>query len=181
MIGTKFMRWLVMPLFAFVAGCSGQKALTAAEVIQNAERLNGKPVRVRGFAYLWIDPSRAEMWMFGGCALKTDPSDRQGYVKGWLTLYDSAYPDDWGGDDAPRDEPGVKIAESSFDCEGDYCKITCSPFEVVAQRMYEFVGTLQVNETSELLLENINLDQSSQLVDGKWTPISRGDFDVMFP
>ena len=100
-------RFVVLLLFAFDTGCGGQKPLTAAEVIQNAERLDGKTIRVRGMAYLWIDPSQAAMWMF--------------------------------------------------------------------------VGTLQVNEDSELILQNIDLEQSSQLVDGKWLPISTGNFDVMFP
>jgi hypothetical protein len=165
-----------------VAGCSGQKALTIAEVLQNAERLDGKTIRVRGWAYLWINPSRATLWLYGGgCAVKIDPNERQGYVKGWLTLYGSTYLDEWGGDGAPHEETGVKISESSFKCEGDYCKITCSPFEVVTQRMYEFIGTLQVNKNSEFFLENIDLKRSRQLVDDNWIPISTGDFEVMFP
>jgi hypothetical protein len=122
------------------------------------------------------------MWLYGGgCAVKLDPNERQGYVKGWLTLYDTAYQDEWGGDGAPHDEPGVKVSESSFKCEGDYCKITCSPFEVISERMYEFVGTLQVSGDSEFILENIDLEQSRQLINGNWVPISTGDFDVMFP
>jgi len=111
-----------------------------------------------------------------------DRSQRQAGSCIWLAdplrfrIYDA-----WGGDDAPRDEIGVKISESAFHCNGDFCKTTCSSFEVVAQRMYEFVGTLQINEISELVLENIDLDQSSQLVDGKWVSIQKGNFDVMFP
>ena len=91
MIWKNTLRFVALLLFATVAGCSGQKALTVAEVIQNAECLDGKTIRVRGLAYLWVDPSQAEMWMFGDCAPKTDPSARQGVVFGWLTLYDSAY------------------------------------------------------------------------------------------
>lgn len=176
-------RWqlLLFALVVVVAGCSRERSLTVTEVIQNAESLNGKTIHVRGFAYLWIDPSQAEMWGSGGCIPKTDPSYRQGVVAGWLTLYDSIYEDNWGGDDAPRDAIGVKISESSFDCNGDYCRLTCSPFEVVAQRMYEFVGTLKVNEKSEFILENIDLDRSRQLVEGKWLSIQNGDFVIPFP
>ncbi len=175
-------RFVPLLLFVFVIGYGRQKPLTVAEVIQNAERLDAKTIRVRGMAYLWVDPFQAEMWMSGGCAVDPDGTlSKQGNVVGWLTLYDSAYPANWGGDDAPRDVTGVTISEAAFHCGGDYCKITCSPLEVVAQRMYEFVGTLRVNESSKLILENIDLDRSSQLVDSRWIAISDGTFDVVFP
>ena len=59
--------------------------------------------------------------------------------------------------------------------------MTCSSFEVTSQQMYEFVGTLRINEEAELILENLDLNRSSQLVDGKWVSIPTGDFDLMFP
>jgi hypothetical protein len=153
-----------------------------AEVVQNAERLNGRTIRVRGVANVWVKPPQAEMWRTGGCVPKTDPSYRQGYVEGWLTLHDSIDPqaeDLWvyGG---PRDRIGIKISETNFDCKGDYCGMTCSPFEVVSLRTYEFVGTLRVRG-DELILENIDLEQSSQLVDSEWTAIPKRDFPVFFP
>ncbi|HLO27734.1 MAG TPA: hypothetical protein VK249_01280 [Anaerolineales bacterium] len=181
MIRNKLLRFVVLLLFTFVTGCGGQKALTVAEVIQNAGHLDGNIIRVRGLAYLWVDPSQAEMWMFGGCVPKTDPSYRQGVVSGWLILYDSIDPADLKNYGTPHNKPGLKISESSFRCNGDYCKIKCSSFEAVSQRMYEFVGTLQVKENSELILEKIDLDESSQFVDGNWIPVSTGEFDVMFP
>ena len=181
MIRNNFLRWISLLLFAFGVGCREQKPWTVAQVIQNAELLDGKTIRVQGFAYLWMGPSLAEMWMTGGCIPKTDPSYKQRAVKGWLMLYDSVFPDNWGGDDAPRDEIGVKISESSFDCKGDYCGLTCSPFEVVSERMYEFVGRLEVNGDTEFILKNIDLDESSQFVDGKWVSIQKGDFPVPFP
>jgi hypothetical protein len=121
------------------------------------------------------------MWMSGGCIPKTDPSYRQGVVVGWLTLYDSLEADDLAEDGTPRDKPGIKISEENFRCDGDYCKITCSSFEVVSLRMYEFVGRLRINSSSEPILEEIDLGQSSQLVNGSWTSISTGNIDVMFP
>jgi hypothetical protein len=86
---TKLLKQFSVVLLAIlVTGCGG-KAWTVAEVIQKAERLEGKTIRVRGLANLWIAPSQAQMWMYGGCAVKTDPNERQGSVKGWLALYDS--------------------------------------------------------------------------------------------
>lgn len=171
----------VLMLLISITGCGEEPSLTVAAVIQNADRLNGNTVRVRGQAYIWVDPSQAEMWMTGGCIPKTDPSYRQGVTTGWLTLYDSLEADDWAEDGTPRGKSGIKISEENFRCDGDYCKLTCSPFEVVSLRMYEFVGRLQMDSNSELVLEDIDLDQSSQLVDGKWVSISTGQFHVMFP
>jgi hypothetical protein len=177
----QFVRWIVLLLIAFVTACSGPKSLTVTQVLQNADRLDGKTIRVRGQAYLWVDPSQAAMWMTGGCIPKTDPSYRQGVTTGWLTLYDSLQEDNLAEDGTPRDKPGIKISEENFRCNGDYCTMTCSPFEVTSLRTYEFVGTLRTNPNSELILEDIDLGQSSQLVDGKWTSISTRKFDVMFP
>lgn len=168
-------------LLALLTACSGPKALTVAEAVQDAERLDGHTIRVRGLAYLWVDPSQAEMWMFGGCMPTTDPNYGQGVVKGWLTLYDSIDPEDIAHYGVPYEETGIKISESYFHCGGNYCGMTCSSFEVVSQRMYEFVGRLQVDDQSGLILEELDLDQSSQLVDGNWTTISNGNFEVMFP
>ena len=181
MTSSNLMRFLALSLFVFVTGCSGQKPLTVAEVVQNAERLDGKIIRVRALAYLWSDPTQPEMLLTGGCIPRTDPSYRQIPVKGWLTLYDAIDPDDMAGYGVPHDETGIKISEDNFRCEGDYCKMTCSAFEVVSERMYEFVGRLRVEENSKLILEDLDLDRSSQLVEREWVPIQRGDFPVFFP
>lgn len=172
MTRNNLIRFVALLLFVFVTGCGEQKPQTVAQVIQNAKALDGKIVRVRGRANLLVDPSEAEMWGAGGCMPKTDPSFRPGVAEGWLTLYDPLTQDDGAI---------IKIAESSFHCEGDYCKITCAPFKVTAHEMYEFVGTLRVNGDSEFILENIDLEQSRQLVNAEWTAISTGNFDVIFP
>jgi hypothetical protein len=172
---------LLMLLFLTACG-SSRNPLTVSEVIQNAEVLDGKTVRVLGMAYLWTDPTQAAMWMFGGCAVYPEGTEvRQGFVKGWMTLYDSLEPEDFSRTGAPDDKPGIRISKSDFYCEGDYCKITCSAFEVVSKRMYELVGVLRAGQGSELILENIDLEQSSQLVDEKWIPLQTGDFEVGFP
>ena len=120
--------------------------------------------------------------MFGGCVPPSvGGSPSQGQVVGWLTLYDQIDPDDLKDYDAPHDGNGIKISESSFHCEGDYCKTTCSSFEVVSQRTYNFAGTLRLNEASELILEDIDLARSSQLVDGQWVSMRTGEFSFWFP
>lgn len=163
------------------AACGGQKTLTVAEVVQKADSLEGQTVHVRGVAYLWVNPSQAEMWMVGGCMPTTDPSYGQGVVRGWLALYDSIDSNDLAQYGVPYEEAVLKISESSFHCGGDYCKMTCSSFQAVSQRTYEFTGTLRREEGAGLVLEDIDLAQSSQLVDGTSVPITVGDFDVMFP
>jgi hypothetical protein len=177
------MRFIAYLLIIFVTGCSARKSLTVAEVIQNAEVLEGKTVRVRGVAYIWVDPTRDEMWMFGGCAPNSAAasSSSQGNVVGWLTLYEQIDPDDLKNYGVPHAGQGIKISESNFHCEGNYCILTCSPFQISSHQMYEFVGTLQVNKNDGMILENMDLDHSSQLVDGEWLPIPGGDFDLMFP
>jgi hypothetical protein len=174
-------RQIVLLVLLLAAACGGQQTLTVAEAIQKADSLEGKTVHVRGVAYLWVDPSQAEMWMAGGCMPTTDPDYGQGTVKGWLTLYDSIDPNDLAQYGVPYEEAGVQIAETSFQCGGNYCKMTCSSFEAVSQRTYEFTGTLRRADGGQLILADVDLSQSRQLVDGKWTPISTGDFDVMFP
>jgi len=177
----KSFQFLAFFLLVLAVACGNQKnVLTVSEVIQNANALDGKTVYVGGQAYLWIDPSREEMWMFGGCAPTPVPSE-QGNVVGWLTLYDQIDLEDLRLYGAPHDDIGIKISEASFHCNGNYCTMTCTPFEAVSQKTYEFVGILRVKEGPELILENINLDQSRQLVDGKWLPVSSGDFDLKFP
>ena len=180
-VSKTFIGFATLIVLVAITGCGGQKSLTVTQVLQNADRLDGKTIRVRGQAYLWVDPSRAEMWMSGGCIPKTDPSYRQGVVTGWLTLYDSLGEEDLAGDGTPQDKTGIRISGENFRCDGDYCKITCSPFEAVSLRMYEFVGRLQINPDSELKLEDLDLDQSRQFVNGTWTSLASKTFDVMFP
>lgn len=182
MIGKNTLRLVAIIMLAFVAGCSQQKSLTVSDVIQNARALDGQTIRVHGQVFLWTEPSREEMWLSGGCVPITDASHSSpGTVVGRLTLYDSIDPEDLRQYGAPHDKTSLTIPESAFHCNGDYCKITCSPFEVVSERAYQFVGTLRVTEEAGLFLENIVLEQSSQFVDGSWIPLQKGNFDVMFP
>jgi len=171
--------YLSVLLVLFIAACgSEQQTLSVSEVIENANSLDGKPIRVRGQVFLWIEPSPTAMWMFGGCA-PAEPS--RGNVIGWLTLYEHIDPEDLQYNGAPHNNVGIKIAQDSFDCGGNYCQLTCKGFEAVSGRMYEFFGTLRINADSELLLENIDLSLSRQLVDEEWVSITAGEFNRLFP
>ena len=169
-------------LLVLCAGCREQKALSVSEIIQNAEALNGRVVRVRGVAYLWVNPTQAEMWMFGGCAPSNDASSSsQGNVVGWLTLYDQIDPNGLKNYGVPHDKTGIRISDSDFHCNGNYCSMTCSSFEVQSQQAYEFVGTLRFNKEAEPILENLNLGASRLLLDGKWVSIPMGESKIFFP
>src|SRR5574341_90970 len=147
----------------------GQKTLTVSDVIRNARALDGKTIRVRGQAYFWMEPSREEMWMSGGCAINPDGSlSKRGHVVGWLALYDEVDPTK-----PPREEAGLTISVSDFHCEGNYCTMTCGPFEPVTGRTLELVGTLRIHEQSaemKLVLENLNLDGPSTELPTKGSP-----------
>lgn len=182
------MRWFA-PIFLFVLsfslpGCaSPQKTLTVSEVIEQAESLDGETIRVRGVAYLWTDPSPAAMWNYGGCIPSWAGPPKWEVVIGWLTLYESIDPDDLGlyGAASAYDKRGIRIADSSFHCDGGVCGLTCAPFTVHSRQTYEFTGTLRVDETGGLTLEGIDLEQSAWLVDGELQPIPAENFPVMFP
>jgi hypothetical protein len=186
--GVKMINWRTIKQFVwiipivFLVSCSGQKPLTVLEVIQNAETLNGKTIRVRGQAYLWIEPSLAEMWNYGGCVPNSDASaSSEENVVGWLTLYDKIDPNDLKNYGAPHDNIDIKISEDNFHCKGNYCGMTCLSFEVKSQQTYEFIGTLRLDGESELILENIDLGASRQLMNGEWIPTLPGEFSIVFP
>ena len=47
-----------MIFLVVLTGCGGGQTLRVADVIQNAEGLDEKTVRVRGQAFIWMDPSK---------------------------------------------------------------------------------------------------------------------------
>lgn len=181
-------RWMI-PAFLFVLGlslpgcASAPKTLTVSEVIEQAEALNGETIRVRGVAYLWTEPSSSEMWNYGGCIPASAGPPKWEVVVGWLTLYESIDPDDLGlyGSAAAYDKRGIRIADSSFHCDGGICGLTCQPFTVQSRHTYEFIGTLRVDNSGQLTLEEIDLEQSAQLVNGELQSIPAENFPVMFP
>ena len=64
-ITTKLLKQFSIVLLAILVTGRGGKAWTVAEVIQKAERLDGKTIRLRGLANFGITPSQAQMWMEG--------------------------------------------------------------------------------------------------------------------
>ncbi len=181
-------KWIA-PILLFVSclslpGCaSAPQTLTVPEVIEQAESLNGETVRVRGVAYIWTDPSSSEMWNYGGCIPDSAGPPKWDVVVGWLTLYEAVDPADLGfyGPALAYEKRGIRIADSSFHCDGSVCGLTCEPFTVQSRRTYEFTGILRMDEAGELTLEGIDLEQSAWLVDGELQPIPAENFGVGFP
>ena len=70
--------------------------------------------------------------------------------------------------------------ELPLECKGDECSLTCSPFDPFQAEALELVGTLQAvyqnGKLCRLLLGDIKLEESLQLVSGEWKPISVGTF-----
>ncbi|MCG2783777.1 MAG: hypothetical protein L6461_01585 [Anaerolineae bacterium] len=179
-------KWIA-PILLFVLclslpGCaSAPQTLTVSEVIEQAESLNGETIRVRGVAYIWTDPSSSEMWNYGGCIPDSAGPPKWDVVIGWLTLYEAIDRNNLNTNGTPREMKGIRIADSSFHCDGGVCGLTCQPFTVSSHQTYEFTGTLHVDETGGPTLEEIDLEQSAWLVDGELQPIPAENFPVVFP
>lgn len=180
-------RPLLLILFALsLAECSGgQNYLTVSEVWENAETLNGKRIRVRGRADFWLSPYHP--MQIGGCIPDEDAANKS-HIVGKLALFD---------ENAPDSTPRLFISESSLQCEGDVCSVVCKPFAPASGESvswgisnpktieaFEFVGKLRTRDQQdsvELILEDIDLKASRQLIDGEWGPIPTGDFTYNFP
>ena len=166
-----------------MAGCS-QKTLTVSEVWENTQELDGKQIRVRGWAYVYTEPYVG----FIGCppagVIEND------VVVGKMFLLPE--------NDTTERSSGIAISESSLLCEGSHCGISCAPFDpgnmdyCIALRgystprliAYELVGTLRVNQTAGelwLVLEDIQLSESRRLIEGTWEPIPTGTVDYVCP
>jgi photosystem II stability/assembly factor-like uncharacterized protein len=151
------------------AACgAGEKPsyLTVQEVSQRAESLAGKQIRVRGYGYFSVSmtvmlciPSRCDC----------------NQSAGWLELY--------GEQPDPQhlgrlwDIPSIRIADDSLKCQGDECSMKCSPFDPGLARQFDFVGRLKI-DYGNLILENLDLAASRQLINASWVPIETGSFTV---
>jgi hypothetical protein len=164
-------------LIAFsLAGCGDNgDYLTVSQTWQNAESLDGERIRVRGQAYFRIIPYPG---LLGWCV----PDGGEDTV-GKLELLDENSPDPryYTGD---RPLPRLSISESTLQCQGNQCRMTCTPFDPQAAEVFEFVGTLRTGDQqgdAELVLENIDVKVSRQLLDEEWVPIQTGNFSYFFP
>ncbi len=176
-LGALFLALIAVSL----AWCGGKKkVLTVSEVWRDAASLDGERIRVRGQADFRLIPYHP--LQVGGCVVGEDRDKFQ--ISGRLALLDQ---------DSQDPERGLFISESSLHCEGDMCKVVCSPFAPTAHatwggsetiEAFEFAGTLRVDDqggTLVLILEDIDLQASQRLFEGKWGPIPTGDFTYLFP
>jgi hypothetical protein len=119
----------------------------------------------------------------GGCNPSVEGETRPRII-GELTIRDL---------DSQDPENAILISGSDLQCEGDVCSVVCKPFAPSAQAIwggtetieaFEFVGTLRVRPQGNivrLILDDIDLEASRRLADGKWGVIPTGEFTYVFP
>jgi hypothetical protein len=77
------------------------------------------------------------------------------------------------------------IAIDSFDCSGNECGITCSPFDPFSADYFEFYGILSTSDDDGTIkwldLVDIDFSVSRQFVNGVWQPIPIGTFEKSWP
>ena len=166
----------------FLTGCAGEQAFwTVSEVWQNAEKLQGKQLRVRGLADFRLAPYHP--LQVGGCSLDQDVVKRS-QITGSLALRD---------EEADDPKQIILISASSLQCQGNICRLTCKPFAPTEAatwggseliEAFELVGTLKVEGRGSeevLILEKLDLQMSRRRANGMWEPIPSGDFTYNFP
>jgi photosystem II stability/assembly factor-like uncharacterized protein len=151
------------------AACgAGEKRsyLTVQQVSQQAESLAGRQIRLRGYGYFSVSMT-AMLCVPSRCDCNQS--------SGWLELY-GEQPDP---EHLSRlyDLANIRIAETSLKCAGDECSMECSPFDPGLARQFEFAGRLRI-DYGNLILEDLDLAASRQLINGSWFPIETGKFSV---
>ena len=164
----------------FVVDCRQTNPyMSVSEVWQMATKLDGQILRIRGPVILQYTPYHP--MQIGGCSLELD---RNAQIVGKAVLLE-----------APRASEGrvISISEASFQCLGDTCGVTCQPFAPPKDfwghsgevgNIYEFEGRLRVdnnNDNIELVLEDVDVADTRQLVDGRWEQVPTGIFSINFP
>jgi hypothetical protein len=165
--------WLLLTML-LLTRCSRNNLLTVSEAWEKAESLEGKLIRVRGRARFFTEPYQG----LTGCV----PGGGRDIV-GRLELYDENAPDPhyYGG---KQPLPKMIVSESSLQCKGNTCQVTCAPFNPQEAGVFELVGTLRIDNLQGnrvLTLENVNLEESRQLSGEKLGPIPTGTFQYNFP
>ena len=144
--------------------------LTVSEALQRAESLDGKQVRVRGYGFFIINTTLLI------CPPERCDCNRTSGVL--VLLEEELYPEDYHRLD---DLASISISESSLKCQGNDCFVDCTPFDPITAKEFEFKGVLKIDHTSDpnrLILENLHLEASRQLIDDEWIPIETGRFTV---
>jgi len=165
--------WLLLTML-LLTGCSRNVFLTVSETREKAESLEGKLIRVRGRARFFTEPYQG----LTGCV----PGGGRDIV-GRLELYDENAPDPryYGG---KQPLPKIIVSESSLQCRGNTCQVTCAPFNPEEAGIFELVGTLRIDNQQGkkvFTLENVNLKESRKLLGEKLGPIPTGTFQYNFP
>ncbi len=144
--------------------------LTVSEALQHAESLDGKQVRVRGYGFFIINTTLL-ICPPGRC----DCNQTSGVL---VLLEEELYPEDYHRLD---DLASIYISESSLKCQGNDCSVDCTPFDPSTAKEFEFEGVLKIDHTSDpnrLILQNLDLEASRQLIGDEWIPIETGRFTV---
>ncbi len=132
------------------------RCLTAEEVYQHAETLDGTRVCVRGEIYAMI---RTTLLLCEPMTCGCNSSD------GVHFLVSDAETWDWG-------KPRIELVQ--LYCEGNECAIVCGPFCSVEDVVYEFTGNLFREERDSppsFHLEEIDFATARQFQDGEWVPV----------
>jgi hypothetical protein len=164
-----------------LTGC-GRDVLTVTEVWKDAQSLDGKKIHMRGRAHVFTVPYEGLI----GC-----PPGGDVVIVGKMELLDEDTPDPgYYSEEEPL--PRIAIPESSLQCSGDYCMITCAPFDPgcsddcipTREYVFEMVGTLRVSPQQGqtiLVLEDLDLGVSRRLNKDGWESIPMGMYEYGFP
>ena len=153
--------WLVVTLT--LAACAGQSEgipmLTVAEIWEDPPAYGNQIVCVKGQADFMHSMTLA------ACDPPSCDCNRSG---GHLSLLNEA---------GRRDRAiWVATTETGLLCEGNECEMICRPFDPRSADALELVGRLRVQRVDgssyHLILDDLDLEASRQLVAGQWKPIS---------
>ena len=170
---------LILLIVLFQRSNSFEPTLSLDEVWQNADTLEGQHIRIQANARLFYDSYHP--MQIGGCSL--DPNGNSPVEARAMLVNES-----------PNDlSQRILIDDASFLCTGNTCQINCTPFEPPPDLwgttdpelpLFEFAGVLtrapEGSETS-LIFAEIDVSASRRLRDGRWQPLSSGEFSYMFP
>lgn len=169
----KILLALTLLIVVFTASCmqSGEKThcLTVSQAVKRAKRLNNQLACIHGYGALLYEQTLLLCTPENPCCNRT---------KGMLQLFEKEPGPVFDRDYYSLDHINV----TGLDCSGNTCSVTCQPFNPQPERWFELVGRLRIdNITSDpprLVLEDLDLAASRQLVNAEWIPIETGSFTL---
>ena len=160
---------LLTSRFSLTAKSILNKPLSVYDVWSNAKILDGKKIHVQGKAVFSI-------WLIGEgacCSQACNCGERLGFLE---LVSDS--PIRINKKHSSTDYISIYLPS----CDGDYCSLTCSPFDPTKAEAFEFYGVLEASyrndDVTGLLLKDIDFSVSKQLIDGEWRAIETGKFEI---